>query len=68
MVESMDNFELSLPLDLTHHYSETSKQRIPSSIKAFYKYFQIPGIANLAGGTARSCDASTCGLTNTRTT
>ncbi|KAJ9217234.1 hypothetical protein DTO166G4_1289 [Paecilomyces variotii] len=38
------------PLDLSHHYSYTTKNRQASSVKNFYKYFQIPGIHNLAGG------------------
>ena len=38
------------PIDLSHHYSRTTKNRQPSSVKDFYKYFQIPGIGNLAGG------------------
>ncbi|KAJ5280354.1 hypothetical protein N7478_005726 [Penicillium angulare] len=38
------------PLDLSHHYSYTAKNRIPSSVKSFYKYYSVPGIANLAGG------------------
>jgi hypothetical protein len=38
------------PLDLSHHYSIVTKQRIPSKMKEFYKFFQIPGIGNLAGG------------------
>lgn len=50
MVDKMDNFELSPPIDLTYKFSRVSQQRKPSSIKAFYKYFSIPGIANLAGG------------------
>ncbi|KAL4942759.1 hypothetical protein BDV06DRAFT_211581 [Aspergillus oleicola] len=41
---------LSPPLDLSHHFSYTTKQRAPSAVKDFYKYFLIPGIANLAGG------------------
>ncbi|KAI9783383.1 MAG: hypothetical protein M1839_003918 [Geoglossum umbratile] len=40
----------SPPLDLSHHFSRTSKARKESSVKDFYKYFAIPGIANLAGG------------------
>ena len=36
--------------DLSHHFSTVTKSRAPSSVKAFYKFFQIPGIANLAGG------------------
>ncbi|KAH7135130.1 aromatic amino acid aminotransferase 1 [Dendryphion nanum] len=38
------------PLDLSHHLSRSTKAREASSIKQFYKYFQIPGIAQLAGG------------------
>lgn len=37
-------------LDLSHHFSRVTLARQESSIKKFYKYFQIPGIANLAGG------------------
>jgi len=42
--------ELSPPMDFTHFYSRVSKQRNASTMKAFYKYFLIPGIGNLAGG------------------
>lgn len=38
------------PLDLSHHFSYPTKHREASSVKDFYKYFQIPGIGNLAGG------------------
>ncbi|KAI9830028.1 MAG: hypothetical protein M1819_005858 [Sarea resinae] len=38
------------PLDLSHHWSRTTKNRTESNMKGFYKYFLIPGIANLAGG------------------
>ncbi|PTU21099.1 hypothetical protein P175DRAFT_0501735 [Aspergillus ochraceoroseus IBT 24754] len=38
------------PRDLSHHFSYTTKNRAASAVKGFYKYFQIPGIANLAGG------------------
>jgi hypothetical protein len=38
------------PVDLTHHLSRSTKARQASSIKQFYKYFTIPGIAQLAGG------------------
>lgn len=38
------------PKDLSHHLSRNAKNRLPSSIKQFYKYFQIPGIGQLAGG------------------
>ncbi|KAL2862562.1 putative aromatic amino acid aminotransferase [Aspergillus lucknowensis] len=40
----------SPPVDLSHHFSYTTKQRAPSAVKDFYKYFLIPDIANLAGG------------------
>lgn len=39
-----------LPVDLTHHYSRLAIHRIPNAMKTFYKFFQIPGIGNLAGG------------------
>ena len=39
-----------LPLDLSHHFSYAAKNRTASSVKGFYKYFAIPGIANFAGG------------------
>ncbi|KAK4565698.1 hypothetical protein LTR86_003546 [Recurvomyces mirabilis] len=38
------------PKDLTHHLSRATKARQASSMKAFYKYFFIPGIGQLAGG------------------
>jgi hypothetical protein len=38
------------PLDLSHHFSRVTVARKESNIKQFYKYFQIPGIGNLAGG------------------
>jgi DNA-binding transcriptional MocR family regulator len=38
------------PTDLAHHLSRTTKNRNASSMKAFYKYFSIPGISQLAGG------------------
>lgn len=38
------------PKDLSHHLSRSTKTRAASSIKAFYKYFAIPGIGQLAGG------------------
>jgi hypothetical protein len=39
-----------LPLDLSHHFSRVTAARTESKVKEFYKYFQIPGIGNLAGG------------------
>ncbi|OAA67038.1 aromatic amino acid aminotransferase [Niveomyces insectorum RCEF 264] len=42
--------ELPPPLDLTHLYAETTKLRLPSKMKEYYKFFQIPGVGNLAGG------------------
>lgn len=38
------------PIDLSHHYSNITKNRNASSVKGFYKYFKIPHIGNLAGG------------------
>ncbi|KAF7187058.1 Aromatic amino acid aminotransferase C56E4.03 [Pseudocercospora fuligena] len=38
------------PKHLSHHLSRVTRARHESSIKAFYKYFQIPGIGQLAGG------------------
>jgi hypothetical protein len=38
------------PVDLSHHYSRVTKNRVASPIKDAYKYFLIPGIGNLAGG------------------
>lgn len=38
------------PLDFKHHFSRVTAARSESSVKRFYKYFQIPGIGNLAGG------------------
>ncbi|EXJ76156.1 uncharacterized protein A1O5_00664 [Cladophialophora psammophila CBS 110553] len=38
------------PKDMSHLYSRVTKQRVASKMKAFYKYFSIPGIGNLAGG------------------
>lgn len=40
------------PMDLSHHYSYTTKNRLASFVKSYYKYYQIPGLANFAGGTA----------------
>lgn len=43
-----------LPKDFSHYYSITTNHRIPSAMKEYYKFFQIKGIGNLAGGTS-SC-------------
>ena len=50
MSDSTSNLELEPPVDLSHYYSATATNRIPSKIKQFYKYFKLPGIRNLAGG------------------
>lgn len=42
--------EKPLPKDFSHYYSATTAARKQSGMKQYYKYFQIPGIANLAGG------------------
>ncbi|KAJ6438555.1 aromatic amino acid aminotransferase [Purpureocillium lavendulum] len=38
------------PLDLSHHLSKVTKNRTPSSIKNYYRFFKISGIGNLASG------------------
>jgi len=38
------------PLDFSYHFSRVTAARAASSMKQFYRYFGIPGIANLAGG------------------
>jgi DNA-binding transcriptional MocR family regulator len=38
------------PIDLSHHLSASTRARNASAIKRFYKYFSIPGIAQVAGG------------------
>lgn len=48
--QSLGATGLAEPQDLSHHYSRTTRNRVPSSMKSFYKYFLIPGIGNLAGG------------------
>lgn len=47
------------PLDFSHHYSRVTAARQASTVKQFYKYFQIPGMGNLAGG--KSYDRVLCG-------
>jgi site-specific recombinase XerD len=42
--------DLPDPVDLSHHLSRSTRAREASSVKQFYKYFAIPGIAQLAGG------------------
>lgn len=49
-MESMCSPAMAPPLDLSHHFSYSTRRREASSIKELYKYFLIPGIANLAGG------------------
>uniref|UniRef100_A0A8H7TQD3 Aminotransferase class I/classII large domain-containing protein n=1 Tax=Bionectria ochroleuca TaxID=29856 RepID=A0A8H7TQD3_BIOOC len=41
---------LSPPRDLSHHFSQSTKNRGASAVKQLYKFFQIPGVGNLAGG------------------
>jgi hypothetical protein len=40
------------PADLSHHLNRTTRNRKASAIKSLYKYFQVPGMTNLAGGMA----------------
>ena len=42
--------ELPKAVDLSHHLSELAKNRRPSPIKSFYKYWRKPGVIGLAGG------------------
>lgn len=42
--------EKPAPKDLSYHFSRVTKKRDASKLKQLYKYFQIPGIGNLAGG------------------
>lgn len=42
--------EEAAPLDLSHHLSRVTKNRTPSSIKNYYRFFKISGIGNLASG------------------
>ncbi|CAI6299116.1 unnamed protein product [Periconia digitata] len=48
-----DNDAISFPdpVDLSHHLSRSTRARQASAIKGFYKYFAIPGISQIAGGT-----------------
>jgi hypothetical protein len=38
------------PVDFSYHFSRVTAARTVSKVKQFYKYFQIPGVGNLAGG------------------
>lgn len=49
-VDRLTGREKPAPLDLSHHYSAVTKRRNASQIKEAYKFFQIPGILNTAGG------------------
>lgn len=40
------------PKDLSHHFSDVTKARAASQMKAFYRFFRIPGITQLAGGSS----------------
>lgn len=42
------------PLDFSYHFSRVTAARKESTVKKFYKYFQIPGLGNLAGGESNS--------------
>ncbi|PKS05352.1 hypothetical protein jhhlp_008726 [Lomentospora prolificans] len=42
------------PKDLKHLFSKSALNRKPSMIKQYYKFFQIPGVGNLAGGLPNS--------------
>ena len=38
------------PKDMSHHFSDVSLARAPNKMKEYYRFFQIPGIGQLAGG------------------
>jgi len=42
--------ELPKAIDLSHHLSELAKNRLPSPLKSFYRYWGKPGLISLAGG------------------
>jgi hypothetical protein len=42
--------ELPKAVDLSHHLSELAKNRQPSPLKSFYKYWRKPGVIGLGGG------------------
>ncbi|KAI1377430.1 aromatic amino acid aminotransferase [Hypoxylon crocopeplum] len=48
--DSIADMARPLPKDMSHHFSDVTKARAPSKMKEFYKFFQIPGIGQLAGG------------------
>ncbi|KAF4987012.1 hypothetical protein FGRMN_10579 [Fusarium graminum] len=41
---------LSPPKDISHLFSVVTRNHKPSAVKAFYRFMQIPGISNFAGG------------------
>lgn len=47
---SSDPSSFPEPVDVTHFLSRSTRAREAAAIKKFYKYFSIPGIAQLAGG------------------
>ncbi|GJC93554.1 aromatic amino acid aminotransferase [Colletotrichum higginsianum] len=51
---AMDHSSKRPPLNLEHHFSMVTQRRTPSKMKEYYKYFEIPGIGNLAGGLPHS--------------
>jgi hypothetical protein len=42
--------KLPKAIDLSHHLSGLAKNRQPSPLKAFYRYWGKPGVIGLAGG------------------
>jgi hypothetical protein len=49
---------LPQPKDLSHLFSVVARNRESSEIKAFYKFMQIPGISNFAGGESIQASAA----------
>jgi hypothetical protein len=57
MEQPTQNAEMARPQpkDMSHHFSDLTKARVPSKMKEYYKFFMIPGIGNLAGGAHAPC-------------
>jgi aromatic amino acid aminotransferase I len=46
----MSEADFADAIDLSHHLSEVSKNRVISPLKGLQKYFGKPGMLSLAGG------------------
>jgi hypothetical protein len=45
-------------VDLSHHFNAAVRSRTPNPLKSLYKYFQVPGMSNIAGGELRTFKTS----------